>query len=275
MATQVAERDTGSDRAERPRRRSPWRINTGSVNVGRNERIVSTVAGSLLAAWGLRRRGRAGYGLALVGAELLYRGVTGHCHTYSALGMDTTPHESPEEGAPAEIDHAKAVDVRHSIMINRPAADLFAMWRDFSQLPRFMDHLERVDVLSNTRSHWVTKGPIGTHISWDAEIVDERQNEWIAWRAVEPAQVPNNGTVMFRDVGGATEVFVTLEAQPPAGKLGDMVARMFGRSPDRQVRLALQRFKEIAEGNNGNGKDKGNESKQAAGATAGENGNTQ
>jgi uncharacterized membrane protein len=248
MASRALDTTNGTDREERPRTRKAWRVNTGSVNVGRNERIVSTVAGGLLAAWGLRRRGRAGYSIALMGAELVYRGVTGHCHTYAALGMDTTPHERPEDGAPAEIDYARAIDVRHSILINRPASELFAMWRDFSQLPRFMDHLERVDVLSNTRSHWVTKGPIGTHVSWDAEIVDERENEWIAWRAVEPAQVPNNGTVMFRDAGGPTEVFVTLEAQPPAGKLGDMIARMFGKSPARQVRMALERFKEIAEG---------------------------
>lgn len=249
MATQVAETQSDTERAERPRRLRAWRVNTGSINVGRNERIVSAVAGGLLTAWGLRRRGRAGYSLALVGAELMYRGVTGHCHAYSAVGMDSTPHERPDDGSPAEVDHARAVDVRHSIMINRPAEELFAMWRDFSQLPQFMEHLERVDVLSNTRSHWVTKGPVGTHVSWDAEIVDERENEWIAWRSVEPAQVPNNGTVMFRDLGESTEVFVTLEAQPPAGKLGDMVARMFGRSPDRQVRQALKRFKEIAESN--------------------------
>jgi uncharacterized membrane protein len=248
MGTYVEATDTDAERAERPRRR-PWRVNTGSVNVGRNERLVSTVAGGLLAAWGLRRRGTTGYSMALVGAELLYRGVTGHCHTYSAIGMDTTPHDRREDGDPAEIDHAKAVDVRQSIIINRSAPELFSMWRDFSQLPRFMDHLERVDVLSSTRSHWVTKGPIGTSISWDAEIVDERENEWIAWRAVEPAQVPNNGTIMFRDMGDgeSTEVFVTLEAQPPAGRLGDFVARMFGKSPERQVRMALQRFKEIAE----------------------------
>lgn len=247
MATQVA--DTGAERTEQPRRRRRWRVDTGAVNVSRNERLLSSVAGGVMTAWGLRRRGTAGYGLALVGAELLYRGVTGHCHTYAALGIDTE-HERAGDGEPAEVDHEHAVDVRESIIINRPASELFAIWRDFSQLPRFMDHLERVDVLSSTRSHWVTKGPAGTHISWDAEIVDERENEWIAWRAVEPAQVPNNGTVMFRQIddGESTEVFVTLEAQPPAGKLGDMVARMFGKSPERQVRTALKRFKEIAEG---------------------------
>jgi uncharacterized membrane protein len=111
-----------------------------------------------------------------------------------------------------------------------------------------MEHLERVDVMTPSVSHWVTKGPAGTSVAWDAEIVDEREGEWIAWRAIEPAQVPNNGTVMFREYpGGGTEVFVTLEAQPPAGKLGELVARMFGASPDRQVRMAMERFKEMTE----------------------------
>jgi len=133
--------------------------------------------------------------------------------------------------------------------VERPREELFAMWRDFSKLPQFMDHLDRVDVLSPTHSHWVVAGPAGSTVEWDAEIVDERENEWIAWRTVEPAQVPNNGTVMFCEMSdGGTDVFVTLEAQPPAGKFGDLVARMFGRAPNRQVRKALERFKEMAEG---------------------------
>jgi uncharacterized membrane protein len=215
-------------------------------NVGQSERLLSAVAGGLLAAWGLRRRGSTGYSAALLGAEMIYRGVSGHCPAYSAFGVST--HESHHRGEPVDVNHARAVDVRHSIRINRPREELFAIWRDFSTLPQFMDHLERVDVLSPTVSHWVTKGPAGTSVSWDAEIVDEREGEWIAWRSIEPAQVPNNGTVMFREApGGGTEVFVTLEAQPPAGKLGELVARMFGKSPDRQVRMALERFKQMAE----------------------------
>jgi uncharacterized membrane protein len=162
------------------------------------------------------------------------------------MGVSTREHR--ERGRPAEIDHARSVDVQHSVLIDRPREALFAIWRDFSTLPQFMEHLERVDVITPTLSHWVTKGPAGTSVEWDAEIVDEREGEWIAWRAVEPAQVPNSGTVMFAEApGGGTEVFVTLEAQPPAGKLGELVARMFGRSPQRQVRMALERFKTMAE----------------------------
>lgn len=216
------------------------------VNVGRGERLFSTIVGGLLTVYGLKRRGRAGYGMALAGAKMLYRGTTGHCMVYNSLGISTS--DERVRGAAAEVDHDKAVEVRRSIHIARSRDELFEIWRDFSRLPQFMTHLERVDVLSKTHSHWVTKGPAGMHVEWDAEIVAERTNEWIAWQSVEPAQVPNNGTVMFTDApDGSTEVFVTLEAQPPAGKLGELVARMFGKSPDRQVRMALEKFKELAE----------------------------
>ncbi len=221
--------------------------NTDHVNVGATERIASAVAGGFLTMFGLRRRGTAGYGMALLGAELLYRGASGHCKSYSVLGVSTKEYVEP--GVPADVDHAHSISVRQSVYVQRPREELFAMWRDFSRLPEFMDHLERVDVLSPTHSHWVVAGPAGSTVEWDAEIVDERENEWIAWRTVEPAQVPNNGTVMFCEMSdGGTDVFVTLEAQPPAGKFGDLVAKMFGRAPNRQVRQALTRFKEVAEG---------------------------
>ncbi len=243
---QYAMERNGSD--DRRLRRNITRQGTpGHVNVGASERIASAVAGGFLAVFGLRRRGTAGYGMALLGAELLYRGASGHCKAYSALGVSTKEHVEP--GVPAEVDGARAISVRESVYVERPRAELFAMWRDFSKLPHFMDHLERVDVLSPTHSHWVVAGPAGSTVEWDAEIVDEREGEWIAWRTVEPAQVPNNGTVMFCEMSdGGTDVFVTLEAQPPAGRFGDLVARMFGRAPNRQVRKALERFKEMAEG---------------------------
>lgn len=236
----------GSD--DRRRRRGMVRQgNADHVNVGATERIASAVAGGFLTMFGLRRRGTAGYGMALLGAELLYRGASGHCKSYAVLGVSTKDHVEP--GEPADVNHARSIRVRQSVYVQRPREELFAMWRDFSRLPEFMDHLERVDVLSPTHSHWVVAGPAGSTVEWDAEIVDERANEWIAWRTVEPAQVPNNGTVMFCEMSdGGTDVFVTLEAQPPAGKFGDLVAKMFGRAPNRQVRQALARFKEMAEG---------------------------
>lgn len=236
--------NTADRRRERRELRTQGR--TPYVNVGRVERALSVMLGGLLTTYALRKRGPRGAGAAVAGAFALYRGLSGNCTAYSAMGINTA--DEAAMGEVAEVDHDKSIDVRHSIEVARPAQELYDVWRDFSNLPHFMPHLQRVDVLSDSKSHWVTKGPIGTTVEWDAEIVDERPGEWIAWQSVEPAQVPNNGTVLFRETGDdTTEIFVTLEAQPPAGRLGDLVARMFGRSPDRQVRVALDRFKEMAE----------------------------
>lgn len=236
-------------RAER-RARARARRET-SVNISQPERVVSTIAGSLLAAYGARRRGWGGLGLAIAGLELVRRGVTGHCVAYDAMGISTRNGRlklAPQRKA--QLDPRKAVKARGDVVVRGPRAELYKIWRDLSQLPQFMHHLERVDVISPTRSHWVTKGPAGTTVEWDAEIVAEREGEYLEWCSIAPADVPNRGTVQFVDAndGNATEVIVTLEAEPPAGKLGDLVAKMFGSSPQQEVDDAVRRFCEFAEG---------------------------
>lgn len=221
-----------------------------SVNIGEVERLASAVAGGLLAAYGVRRKGWSGLGLAIVGVELVRRGMTGHCMAYEAMGVSTKDGKLQiDKRRNPELDPSKAVKARGVATIRRPRSELYRMWRDFSQLPRFMQHLERVDVMSPTRSHWVTKGPAGTSIEWDADIIAERDGEYIEWASVAAADVPNRGTVQFVDAadGDGTEVIVTLEAEPPAGKVGDFVARLFGRSPQQEVEDAVKRFREAAE----------------------------
>lgn len=239
------------DRSRDDRRARARARRQASVNISQTERVASTIAGTLLAAYAARRRGWGGLGLAIAGLELVRRGVTGHCMAYSAMGITT--REGPLKVAPTqkgEFDPRKAVKARGDVVVQRPRGEIYRMWRDLSQLPRFMQHLERVDVLSPTRSHWVTKGAAGTMVEWDAEIVAERDGEYLEWCSVAPADVPNRGTVQFVDAdgGNATEVIVTLEAEPPAGKLGDLVAQMFGSSPQQEVDDAVRRFREIAEG---------------------------
>jgi uncharacterized membrane protein len=200
----------------------------------------------VLAAWGLRRRGKAGYGGALMGAELLYRGISGHCPAYSALGVSTSARR--EQGEPSEINHDRSIHVRQAVIIEAPRTDVFALCRDLSVYPRVMQHLERVEYRTPTQSRWILHGPAGMHFKWMLEVVAEREGEWIAWRTIEPSDVPNTGTLMFRTVrGGATELFISLEVQPPLGHVGDTVARLFGQSPDQQVRQALVRFKQLVE----------------------------
>jgi hypothetical protein len=70
-----------------PRRRPQPRRAHRRENVGRTERIASLIAGGILGTIALNRRGRFGLALSVAAGELVYRGVTGHCHVYSLLGI--------------------------------------------------------------------------------------------------------------------------------------------------------------------------------------------
>ncbi len=122
-------------------------------------------------------------------------------------------------------------------------------WRDFENLPRFMEHLVSVRTESRLRSHWMAKAPAGTTVEWDAEIVNQIPGELIAWKSLAGAEVSNAGSVHFTDAPGerGTIVRVVLDAEPPAGKLGFVLAKLFGEDPDRQVREDLRKLKQLME----------------------------
>jgi uncharacterized membrane protein len=126
---------------------------------------------------------------------------------------------------------------------------VYRFWRNFENLPRFMDHLEAVTVIDETRSHWVAKAPVGTRVEWDAVIHNEIEEELIAWRSLPGSDVSNAGSVHFSPVGDGnrTEVSVVLSYEPPAGKVGAAVAKLLGEEPATQVEDDLRRFKQVLE----------------------------
>ena len=222
------------------------------LNVNGAERVLSVVGGTALAVYGARRRDWLGNLFALLGAGLVQRGATGHCAVYEAMGVDTAADEPGlvrQHGPAATVDAKKAVKVERSTTIDVPAPELYRFWRNFENLPRIMSHLESVTVTSSTQSRWKAKAPAGTTVEWDAEINNEIPDQLIAWKSVHAASVPNAGSVHFTPATGGrgTVVRVVLEYEPPAGKLGTVVARLFGEEPDLQVREDLRRFKSIME----------------------------
>ncbi|MDP9022646.1 MAG: SRPBCC family protein [Actinomycetota bacterium] len=136
-----------------------------------------------------------------------------------------------------------------AITINRPPEEVYRYWRDLHNLPRFMFHLQSVDVTADGRSHWVARGPTGTTVEWDAETVQDTPNELIAWRSLEGADVDNAGAVQFRPApgGGGTEVTVDLEVATPGGEVGRALAKVAGEHPEQQVKDALRRLKQVLE----------------------------
>ena len=218
------------------------------TNVGDAERWLSVLAGGAILAAGLRRRDSAGIAGLVAGAALLHRGTTGHCHVYGAFGVDTSDR-GRLQSAIAMLPANTALHVERAFTVNRTPDELYGFWRELGNLPRFMKHLERVDVLDETHSHWVAKGPAGTSVEWDAEIIDDQPGRVITWRSLEGADVSNDGSVRFEPApaGRGTELRVSMAYVPPAGKLGATVAKLFGKNPEQQVRDDLRRFKSLME----------------------------
>jgi uncharacterized membrane protein len=216
-----------------------------AINVGDIERWVSTLGGGALAGYGLTRGTLGGLALAALGGSLVYRGLSGHCMCYQALGISTAEPQGPATSVRA----GHGVKVEKAITIDKPPEELYRFWRNFENLPRVMTHLRSVQGKEGNRSHWVAKAPLGMSIEWDAEIHNEKPNELIAWRSLEGSEVDTAGSVHFtRAPGGrGTEIHVTLKYDPPTGKIGAAVAKLFGQEPGQQIQEDLRRFKQVME----------------------------
>lgn len=220
------------------------------VNVGSAERQVSIAAGSILALLGLSRRSVPGILIAGIGGAMIYRGATGHCGLYERLGLDTAADE--EVGREDTEDLARrGLHIEQALLINRPAADVYAFWRDFSKLPQFMTHLDRVDVRENGESHWVARlsRMAGGNLEWDARITADEPNARIAWESLPGSEVQTTGEVRFSDAMGdrGTEMHVLMNFRPPGFALARMFPSFFTKATRRLMRNDLRRFKQLME----------------------------
>ena len=219
------------------------------VNVGQTERWASAIGGGALALYGLTRGSLGGIALAILGGALVQRGVSGHCNVYGAMGYNRAGEGEHRRSDKVSVAGGRGVKVEKSVTINRPPEELYSFWRNFENLPRFMHHLESVRVTGGDRSHWVAKAPAGTTVEWDAEVYNEKENEMIAWRSLEGADVASAGSVHFTPAaaGRGTVVRVVLKYDPPGGVIGATVAKLFGENPEQQIDEDLRRFKQVME----------------------------
>jgi uncharacterized membrane protein len=228
--------------------RHPW---SEKQNLGGTEQRLSLVGGGALAAYAVYRRGAAGAAAAVGAAILLYRGSTRHCPVYEALGID----RAKGTGRLADIGSdtrrrlggTRGITVDESVTIHRPLPEVYRFWRDFENLPKFMNHLESVVIRDAGVSRWVARGPAGVPVEWDARVINDIDNELIAWQSLDGSTVATAGSVHFHDTGEGTTVRVRFQYDPPAGSVGASVASMFGVEPTRMVREDLDRLKEMLE----------------------------
>lgn len=146
-------------------------------------------------------------------------------------------------------DWSSAALVGRTVTINLPRQEVYAAWRDFRNLPHFLENVERVEPGDDQRSHWVVKAPLGKSVEWDSILTADEPGRLIAWESAEGADIKNAGRIEFRDAapGRGTEVTATIEYGPPAGEVGKLFAKLFQKEPKEQARRDLRRFKQWLE----------------------------
>jgi uncharacterized membrane protein len=148
------------------------------------------------------------------------------------------------------INKKAIVEIKSTLVINKPKEELYTYWRNLENLPNFMSHIEEVNELDNKRSHWVAEVPGGLgHIEWEAEIVWEQENQLLAWRSLPDSEIENSGEVRFLDSGNrkSTIVETTISYRPPLGKAGEMAAKLLNPAFKKVVEKDLKEFKKLME----------------------------
>jgi len=213
-------------------------------NVGFGERVASLVGGAALALAGRQKGNFGGLLLALAGAGLLYRGASGHCLCYQSLGISTAEHNRN-----TVIPAKQGVKVEKSLTINSPASELYNFWRDLTNLPQVFKHLKSVEIQDGNVSHWVAVGPADVSVEWDAEVLNDHENNLIAWRSLPESQVETAGSVRFQPTNNdrGTQVTVSMKYNPPGGQFGDKMASWLGGGLESKLNDDLRNFKSLME----------------------------
>lgn len=161
----------------------------------------------------------------------------------------------------------RGIHVEESITINKPVSEIYRHWSRLENLPSIMSHVKKVEDLGNGRTRWTADAPAGQEVTWEAETIQNLENERLTWRSVPGADVPNEGSVSFRERSGGrgTEVHVTLMYHPPGGALAAGLATLFGKEPTQQIKEDLRRFKQQME----TGEIVGDSHKQPSGRSGG------
>ncbi|WP_373529737.1 SRPBCC family protein [Nostoc sp.] len=209
-------------------------LSTSQGEASEVERWSSLIGGGAMVLLGLRQGSLRGALTALAGGGLIYQAAT---------------KQSTIQQAQEAIGMNQPIKVEKTVTINKSADELYRFWHNFENLPTFMKHLKSVRVDNEKCSHWIANAPLDNTVEWDAEILEDRENEFISWASVEGADVDNSGFVRFKKAPGdrGTEVKVVLEYNPPGGALGSVVAKLFGEEPEQQIGDELRRFKMLME----------------------------
>jgi uncharacterized membrane protein len=198
-------------------------------------RLLSTLGGSALLAYGIRRGDWAGAALGTVGAGLCARGATNR-GLKRLVGIGRGRH---------------AVDFQKTINIKAPVNVVYDFWTNLENFPRFMSRVREVVNRGNGVSHWVMEGPGGMPVECDAVITKYIPNRVLAWKSLPGTGIESAGHIRFdSNPDDSTRVDMRLSYKPPMGAIGHAAAELFGADPERQMDADIMRMKNLIEGAN-------------------------
>jgi uncharacterized membrane protein len=196
-------------------------------------RNPAVLGGGLLGLIGLFRRSPVGAAVGLAALAFAARSGSGGSVLSNLLGSGS--------------GRGRSIDLEKTIRIDASPAEVYEMWNNYENFPRFMSHVVEVRDLGRRRSHWVVQGPAGTQFEFDSVLTEQSKNRRLAWRSEPGAQVPNSGSVEFEPYRGGTRVTVRFSYSPPAGALGHGLASLLGSDPKGQMDDDLARMKHFIE----------------------------
>lgn len=203
-------------------------------------RLLASIGAGYLLLYGTFRGGIPGFFARIGGLSLGARAITNK-DMRSLLGIQ------PEGG----MQHDTAAGrwaVRKTIQIDAPVDQVYGLWSNFENFPKFMDNVESIHNMGGNKSHWVVKGPAGSKVEFDAVVTENQPDQVIAWETTPDSSVKHHGQVRFKETGQkGTQVSVNMAYTPPAGVAGAAVAALFGKDPKSEMDSDLARMKSLIE----------------------------
>lgn len=204
-------------------------------NVSKSERLVSSLLGGVALYQATKKK--SALPEILVGGYLMFRGITGFCSLYNAIGKTKPDNRS------------RNVNIQVTLQVDRPRDEVYNFWRKLENLPLFMKHLESVESIDESTSLWEAKIPGGMgNIRWKSEIMKERPYELLGWQSLPNSSILNAGKVEFKDTeNNGTELHVVITYHAPLGIPGEGMARLFNPYFKKVVKEDVMNFKKFIE----------------------------
>jgi uncharacterized membrane protein len=141
----------------------------------------------------------------------------------------------------------RVIDIQKTVHIDAPVENVYLLWKNQQNFPRFMSHVQKVEVAGDGRYRWTVSGPGGMPVSWNAIVTQDIPNRVLAWRSEPGSIVGNAGIIRFDRERDGTRVNVRMSYNPPGGAIGHAVAALFGAHPKRAMDEDFVRLKSLLE----------------------------